>query len=156
MALQYPLLFPYGEDGFRTDLKSTTYNSNNKSTRKRISMREFYCYQLQERETQGNTLFRSGRLFQQYVVDAYAYVEEDRLDYIRKNQKNLRSEIYQGIQEAITRGDTNAQSIGKRIILPSSHTGSPRYMIQNYQDAMAICRHYGNPDLFITLTCNSK
>ena len=46
--------------------------------------------------------------------------------------------------------------IGKRIILPSSHTGSPRYMIQNYQDAMAICRQYGNPDLFITFTCNLK
>jgi len=50
-------------------------------------MREFYCYQLQERRTQGNTLFRGGRLFQQYIVDAYASVEEDRLDYIRKNQK---------------------------------------------------------------------
>lgn len=29
-------------------------------------------------------------------------------------------------------------------------------MINNYQDAMAICRQYGNPDLFITFTCNVK
>ena len=29
-------------------------------------------------------------------------------------------------------------------------------MIQNYQDAMAICRQYENPDLFITFTCNPK
>ena len=29
-------------------------------------------------------------------------------------------------------------------------------MIQNYQDAMTICRHYRNPDLFITFTCNPK
>ena len=29
-------------------------------------------------------------------------------------------------------------------------------MIQNYQDAMVICRHYKNPDLFITFTYNSK
>ena len=29
-------------------------------------------------------------------------------------------------------------------------------MINNYQDAMAICRCYGNPDLFITFTCNVK
>ena len=78
------------------------------------------------------------------------------MDYIRKNQNNLRSKIYQGIQDAITKGDTDANAIGKRIILPSSHTGSPRYMIQNYQDAMAICRQYGNPDLFITFTCNPK
>ncbi|GJY98236.1 DNA helicase PIF1, ATP-dependent [Tanacetum coccineum] len=35
-------------------------------------------------------------------------------------------------------------------------TGSPRYMMQNYQDAMALCRTYGNPDLFITFTSNPK
>ena len=45
-------------------------------------------------------------------------------------------------------------AIGKRIILPSSYTGSPRYIIQNYQYAMAICRQYENLDLFITFTCN--
>ncbi|KAL4626567.1 hypothetical protein ACB092_05G106000 [Castanea dentata] len=44
----------------------------------------------------------------------------------------------------------------KRFVLPSSFTGSPRYMIENYQDAMAICRWAGYPDLFITFTCNTK
>ena len=29
-------------------------------------------------------------------------------------------------------------------------------MVQNYQDAMAICRYYGCPDLFLTFTCNPK
>ena len=29
-------------------------------------------------------------------------------------------------------------------------------MAQNYQDAMAICREYGAPDLFVTFTCNPK
>jgi hypothetical protein len=29
-------------------------------------------------------------------------------------------------------------------------------MIQNYQDAMAICSWAGYPDLFITFTCNHK
>jgi hypothetical protein len=29
-------------------------------------------------------------------------------------------------------------------------------MAQNYQDAMAICRSYGAPDLFVTFTCNPK
>src|SRR5277367_4689491 len=45
---------------------------------------------------------------------------------------------------------------GKAIILPSSFQGSPRNMQQNYQDAMAIVRKYGKPDLFITMTCNPK
>ena len=80
-------------------------------------------------------------------------VEQERLDFIHSNQQNLRTESYQGIQEVVLRGDLNGSNTGK-IILPSSLTGSPRYMMNNYHDAMAICRYYGNPDLFITFTCN--
>ena len=29
-----------------------------------------------------------------------------------------------------------------------------RYMFNNCQDAMAICKRYGYPDFFITITCN--
>ncbi|XP_061968321.1 uncharacterized protein LOC133691732 [Populus nigra] len=89
------------------------------------------------------------------LVDAFTNVEEDRLDYIRMNQNNLQTEHYQGINEAVLRGDIQGSKTGK-IILPSSLTGSPRYMINNYQDTMAICRAYGNPDLFITFTCNTS
>ncbi|KAL3655665.1 hypothetical protein CASFOL_000061 [Castilleja foliolosa] len=54
------------------------------------------------------------------------------------------------------RGDNNAHDIGKRVFLPSSFTGGPRYMYKHYQDALAICRVYGNPQYFITFTCNVK
>ncbi|KAL1364040.1 hypothetical protein AAHE18_03G189500 [Arachis hypogaea] len=64
--------------------------------------------------------------------------------------------MYKGIKEAVLSGETRPLSCGKRIILPSSFTGGPRYMIQNYQDAMAICKVVGYPDLFITFTCNPK
>ncbi|RXI01213.1 hypothetical protein DVH24_001447 [Malus domestica] len=43
-----------------------------------------------------------------------------------------------------------------RVILLSSHTKSPRYMLNSYQDAIAICKQYGHPYLFITFTCNVK
>jgi len=46
--------------------------------------------------------------------------------------------------------------IGKMIILPSTFIGSPRNMLQNYQDSMAIVSKFGKPDLFITMTCNPK
>ena len=71
------------------------------------------------------------------------------------NQDDLRSDLYHNISEVVLKGDVQGSSTGK-IILPSSVTGSPRYMINNYQDAMAICRAYGNPDLFITFTCNTN
>ena len=93
---------------------------------------------------------------QQYVVDAFASVEENRLRFITKNNKNLRSEVYKGIADALHKGDVDGNNIGKKVISPASFTGSKRYMVQNYQDAMAICRFYGPPDLFITFTCNPK
>ncbi|XP_057724049.1 uncharacterized protein LOC130940009 [Arachis stenosperma] len=51
-------------------------------------------------------------------------------------------------------GDVDACSIGTRIVLLSSFTGGRRYMFNNCQDAMSICKQYGYPDLFITITCN--
>lgn len=38
---------------------------------------------------------------------------------------------------------------GRIVILPSTFIG-----MQNYQDAMAIVRKFGKPDIFITFTCN--
>ncbi|XP_070666718.1 uncharacterized protein [Malus domestica] len=156
MSLQYPLLFPYGEDGYRPDLKWNKNYKGSETKRQRIPMRAFIAYQIQEREPCLTTLLKGGRLFQQYLVDSYATLEEDRLDYIRQNQKNLRSEVYKGIYDAMSRGDNDANNLGQKIVLPASYTGSPRYMINNYQDAMAICREYGHPNLFITFTCNIK
>ncbi|CAB4274065.1 unnamed protein product [Prunus armeniaca] len=156
MSLQYPILFPYGEDGYRPDLKWSNDYKGHEPKRGRVPMRAFIAYQIQERGPLLDTLLKGGRLFQQFLVDSYATLEEDRLDYIRKNQKNLRSEIYKGIYDAISKGDSDANNVGQKVILPSSYTGSTRYMLNNYQDAMAICRHYGNPDLFITFICNVK
>lgn len=39
-------------------------------------------------------------------------------------------------------------------MIPASFTGGPRYKTQHYLDAMATCKYYGFPDLFITITCN--
>ena len=55
----------------------------------------------------------------------------------------------------MARGETEGSRVG-HIILPSSHTGSPRQQAQAYQDALAIVRKHGKPDLFITMTCNPK
>ena len=43
---------------------------------------------------------------------------------------------------------------GRRIILPATHSGSPRELQQCYLDAMTIVQRYGKPDLFITMTAN--
>ncbi|XP_028807349.1 uncharacterized protein LOC114762065 [Neltuma alba] len=64
--------------------------------------------------------------------------------------------MYRGLTDAILLGEREAAAQGKRIILPSSFTGGPRYIMGNYQDPMAICNWAGYPQLFITFTCNPK
>ncbi|KAL0706631.1 hypothetical protein Bca4012_073057 [Brassica carinata] len=126
MTLQYPILFPYGQIGFNENI-SVTNTDGNTRRREYITKREYFVYQLQTRLAEGMVIARSKR-----------------------------ADLYNNVQDAVMKGDTDAKSIGKRVILPSSFTGSPRYMAEKYHDAIAICRWYGNPDLFITITTNPK
>ncbi|XP_031108708.1 uncharacterized protein LOC116013199 [Ipomoea triloba] len=152
LPLQYPILFPYGEDGFREDILFSRNVAANTFARKNVSQREYFAFRIHERLDEISTLIYARRLFEQFLVDAYTMIESSRLIYIRSNQKALRCEAYKGLSDALTRGEVEPSSQGKRIILPSSFTGRARYMIQNYQDAMAICRFVGYPNLFITFT----
>ncbi|XP_019159463.1 PREDICTED: uncharacterized protein LOC109156088 [Ipomoea nil] len=124
--------------------------------RTRISPKKYFSFYIHEKVNETHTLLYSRRLFQQYLVDAYTMIKYARLFYIRTQQQALQCEAYQGLSEALTRGELDPTSRGKRIILPSSFTGRARSMIQNYQGAMAICRHIGYPHMFITFTCNPK
>ena len=54
------------------------------------------------------------------------------------------------------RDQIDSRDIGRRIVLPSSFTGSRRYYFDQYQNALAIVRHFGKPDLFITIAANPK
>jgi hypothetical protein len=155
MSLQYPLLYPYGEDGFTLEIPYKC-EGDKEYKRKYVSMLDYYSYFLHHRPGQSMLLLNSGRLSLQYWVDVYTCIEQNRLNWIRHNQGKLRTELYSGLQDALDRGDTRTEMVGKRIYLPSTHTGSPRYMAQNLQDAMAICRWIGYPNLFVTFTCNSK
>nr|GEX45435.1 DNA helicase [Tanacetum cinerariifolium] len=79
----------------------------------------------------------------------------DRLDYIRKNQSEIRNEYLSGLYDAIMRGDRNGSDLGTRLVLSATFTGGPRYMYSHYLDALAICRVHEN-HLFITFTCNTN
>jgi len=81
-------------------------------------------------------------------------IEAQHFSFIRANQKLICCDILNGLQEAVNIGETDPSPIGRRIVLPTSFTGGTRYMFNNCQDAMAICKKFGYPDLFITITCN--
>ncbi|XP_050902737.1 uncharacterized protein LOC127115174 [Lathyrus oleraceus] len=144
--LQYPVLFPFGTHGW--DINTTNCNG------RRVSYRTYYSYMLQIRPNDQSMLLNVGRLLQQYVVDNYVKIESGRLRCIKEHQSDIRSELYQGLHDALHVGETNAENIGKRTILPSSFIGGRRDMTQRYEDGMAIVLNGGKPDIFLIMTCN--
>jgi len=109
MALHYPLLFPYGEDGWHPNIPLngviTDADLDEDHVEKvklqikhcNVTMAEFYGYRLQHRDTDGIALLQGDRLRHQYIVDAYAAIEQSRLKYLCLNQKKLRADLYQSL-----------------------------------------------------------
>ena len=98
-----------------------------------------------------------GPLTQQYMLDTYLKVERSKLDWIRRNQDKLKCCKYSTLRDYIQQLDhSDNVRPGTTVILPSTFQGSPRNMSQYYLDAMSIVGRCGKPDLFITMTCNSK
>ena len=69
----------------------------------------------------------------------------------------MRAEECIHLKDAVTNdGNIDASNTGQHVILPSSFTGSPRYMNERSQDAMIYVRNFGRPDLFIIFTYNPE
>ncbi|XP_057445063.1 uncharacterized protein LOC130737334 [Lotus japonicus] len=151
------LLFSHEEDGYQEDIpyrEPVVEDQYNK--RDSVTLKDFVAFCIQDRRIEYDNVIRAGRLFQQFIVDAYTMIESQRLNWVRFNQNKIRVEVYSGLHNTVDRGDTEATTTGKRIILPASYMGSTRYMFNNCQDAMTICMRFGYPDLFITMTCNAN
>ncbi|OMO68755.1 DNA helicase PIF1, ATP-dependent [Corchorus capsularis] len=146
MAFQYPLLFPYGEDGsLMWTLLSRRHLSDNQLQCVNFMLTSFNSELLSLIRSYGTTI---------YSISLLLMPSHPLIIYDRDHQTDFRCDMLDNVKDAVSRGDGN--NVGKRIILPASYTGGPRYMFPNYQDAMAICSYFGYPSLFITFTCNPK
>ena len=108
---------------------------------------------------QFSPLHYGGRLFQQYCVDSWSKVLEHKVNQLRKPhmQRQLRVDKYKDLQRYVqNRAERQNAKPGKVVVMPSTFLGGPKYMRQQYYNAMAICRNSGAPDLFITMTASSK
>jgi hypothetical protein len=150
LGYQYPLIFPYGEDGFRRGTLHKERDDVIITKRNRLTIMDWLSFRIQQRKSEGQTLMCSRRLFQQFLVDGFTMMEAERLSFIRNNQDTLRVSKYAKLNSSAE----NGEKTGKRVVLPSSFVGSKRYMDQLYFDGMAISAAVGFPDLFITFTCN--
>ncbi|GKA67145.1 DNA helicase [Tanacetum coccineum] len=91
---------------------------------RRITMLAYYIYQLHFCLQQYDLLFRGDKLFQQYVVGVFYAVEQNRLDFLRKKQNDIRVDYLSGLM-----------------------------MLFLEENAM-VTKKMGNPQFFITFTCN--
>ncbi|KAI5398344.1 hypothetical protein KIW84_063942 [Lathyrus oleraceus] len=102
LGYQYPLLFPYGEDGYRPNVRHrdkgtnirhftdiTQSEQNNKdipweeaTKRNRLTIREWLAFRIQSRSNEAQTLLQSRRLYQQFLVDGFTMMESERLSYV--------------------------------------------------------------------------
>ncbi|KAH7713457.1 hypothetical protein AAVH_19195 [Aphelenchoides avenae] len=151
----FPLLFPTGKEGWTPMMPLARATKN----RLQVSRREYLSHQIQVRSDRHdnivfNPLHYAGKLFQEYVVINYVHVEGDRLEWVRSNQAELRAHDYRGLHDKIDEL-CKKKNVAKNVtVLPATFPGSPRYMQRNYEDAMAVVRRFGKPDLFLTMTCN--
>ncbi|KAI7963142.1 hypothetical protein MJO28_001236 [Puccinia striiformis f. sp. tritici] len=148
LPIRYPMFFPNGEQGWIHG-----WPSGSDRPAATISQCEWYAAMIFDRQDRFSAILNGKTLFQELLVDLYICVERSRLNFFRFNQAQIRAELYRGVQESF-RDDLDVE--GRRIILPSSFSGSPRNMLQLYQDAMAIVRAFGKPSLFITMTANPR
>lgn len=176
----YVLLFPYGDDGWHSDLylvplatdqhraiergmTSLEWFRTASDQRRRMTPRSYYAHRLHWRNglayTGGRRMLMGARLLQEYCCTAWSRTEAERLLWHRMNQATLRAETYENLrselQRALFEGRDMGQ-VGRQVILGSSFVGGPRDTANRYQDAMAIIRETRRPSMFLTMTCNPK
>ncbi|XP_052622746.1 uncharacterized protein LOC111918641 [Lactuca sativa] len=107
-------LLQHGNDDYRVDILHRGISSSSNSKRPTCRMREFFTYRIQDRDQLFSLILNAKSLFQ---CESY---------------ENLRN------QQAL--GNTDISNIGQHVILPSSFTGGARFMMQNYLDAISLCK----------------
>ena len=158
-ALCFPLLHPFGEDGY----KKRTGRDDASAT-----IQKFYRYRMAVRSAKRsyNLAHRCGRLFHQYATAIGAKHIQDKMAFNRRPafQKNkMRCDLKQNLAEAKkaweatpkgARLTAEAKKTGRMyncVYLDAKFKGSPRQMAELYRDSMAIVRSQGAPSLFITM-----
>ncbi|KAK1355709.1 hypothetical protein POM88_048965 [Heracleum sosnowskyi] len=111
-------------DGYHDEIPYVDSNTQSKKKRKRITMKEYYSYKLQVRKDEGLHVRLAGRLYQQYVVDAFSCIEQARLWWLRTHQTELRSDFYSTVAKKYVTGESETSNVGKDDIKKKNYFGT--------------------------------
>lgn len=154
--LKYALLAPFGELGWRIQWTVPPF-AGRPAYGKTVTLTQWTQWQIQVRDDHHFVpIWAAGSLFQEFVVEFFSMVESERLDYIRSHQDDIRAYQYR-IQRALaSRAERLNMVAAPVVILPTSFYGSIRHLQETCADAMSLFSRFGQPDYFITLTCNPR
>eukprot|EP00959_Pyramimonas_sp_CCMP1952_P105057 2196100-Pyramimonas_sp.AAC.1 len=91
-----------------------------------------------------------GRLLNEWLVNMYCRMEDERLGLLRRAQAqriSKRADLCEALANETSVPGTSAS-------LPSSGAGSPRHLRRLRMDSLELARRKGPPTFFITLACN--
>nr|KAJ0220248.1 hypothetical protein LSAT_V11C200059400 [Lactuca sativa] len=127
------------DDGYSVDILHRGVSSTSNSKRAKCTLREFFAFRIQDRDHSFSLILNSKRLH-----------------YIRRQPQVLKCESYENLRNQKAQGTINISNFRQCVIVPSSFTGSACYMLQNYLDAMSLCKSFGYPNFFLTFMYNPK
>jgi Helitron helicase-like domain at N-terminus len=140
-SLQYPLLFPHGTLGWGKRQHETAG----------WTQMEWYRYRLLTEPR----FLNMGRLTCEYIVDMFSRMEDERLDYIKMGRKEqLRQQ--REAQSISTNPDESSLDPEQSFLLPASFVHSKLWASNQVADSLTLCRKFGKPSLFLTITTNPK
>ncbi|CAF0837035.1 unnamed protein product [Brachionus calyciflorus] len=150
--LCYPIIYVFGEAGYDERIQ---HNQAVLTRYSRVTMKEFYKFRFHFRDLTIELMFSMGKLFQEYIVHCWVKIEKNNLNYLRRNQANLRIHEYAGIMDHLNNPNADGV-IGRAYILPSTFEGSDRAMRKHFYDGMELVGRFGKAHLFITFTANPQ
>ncbi|XP_028215074.1 uncharacterized protein LOC114397160 [Glycine soja] len=137
LPLQYPLLYPHGEDGYRPNILHKHHPHSHVAKRNKVTMREYFCYRMQSRDNEAQTILHSRRLLHQWVVDGYCMIESQKLNYVRQHQQELRVDKYINLNDCNNQPLTQAWLEIQRQVAKSNLTA---------HDCPDVVSRYPNPE----------
>jgi len=161
--LSYPLLFPYGEDGWGEHIRKAIKFPKYLLSRMLMGEKQEDGTTLLIRNKKGklisvNRFQLMSRLGQTYLVDNLSRAIDYRLAWHKKHQKDVfgvnehYNEEHHSQESQETRDD---ETSNEQTFLSQSCHGSRRHLRRLSANALSIVSEYGRPSVFITLTCNA-
>jgi len=158
--LSYPLLFPYGEDGWGENIRKSIKFPKYLLSRMLMGEKLEDGTPLLIRNKKGiliavNRFQLMSRLGQTYLVDNLSRAIDYRLAWFKNHQKDIFGINENCSNEQTTNENDDECTDDTQTFLSQSCHGSRRHLRRLSANALSIVAEYGRPSIFITLTCNA-